>query len=154
MSWSLSITTPSNDGQLVSLNSKLYSDDTITGILQPSNALTENGDIAFCVAWVTLITGQITIHLNNFTDHAYTLKRGSHVANFSDMIPGQMKCVEPIDSVTPWHLLQDNPKYAAFYVSSMIKSSKPEDSKRTKGFPTPEDSGTLSNTILSNNNVS
>ena len=36
-----------NDRQLVFLKSQLYSDTTFTEILQPINALTEDGDIAF-----------------------------------------------------------------------------------------------------------
>ena len=135
------ITIPPNDRHLVTLSSQMYDDTTVTGILQPSNALTEDGDIAFCAALVTLTSGQVEIHLNNFTDHPYTLKRGSHVANFSVMTPGQMKYVKPIDPVTTWHLLQDNPENAAFYVSSLIKSSKPEDFRENYWFPTPEDPG-------------
>ena len=116
-------------------------DTAVTGILQPSNALTEDGDVAFCAAMVTLTTGQVEIYLNNFLDHPYPLKRGSHVANFSVMTPGQMKYVKPIDPVTTWHLLQDNLENAAFYVSSLIKSSKLEHSQEKYWFPTPEDPG-------------
>ena len=135
------ITIRPNDRQMVTLTSQMYDDTTVTGILQPSNALTEDGDVAFCAALVTLTSGQVEIPLNNFTDHPYTLKRGSHIANFSAMTPGQMKYVKPIDPVTTWHLLQDDPENAAFYVSSLIKSSKPEDFKESYWFPTPEDPG-------------
>ena len=135
------ITIPPNDRQMVTLTSQMYDDTTVTGILQPSNALTEDGDVAFCAALVTLTSGQVEIPLNNFTDHPYTLKRGSHIASFSVMTPGQMKYVKPIDPVTTWHLLQDDPENAAFYVSSLIKSSKPEDFKESYWFPTPEDPG-------------
>ena len=112
------ITIPPNDRQLVTLISQMYVDTAVTGILQSSIALTEDGDIAFCAALVTLTTGQVEIHLNNFTDHPYTLKRSSHVANFSVVTPGQMKYVKPIDPVTTWHLLQDNPENAAFTLAA------------------------------------
>ena len=56
------ITIPPNDRQLVTLTSQMYDDTTVTGIHQLSNALTEDGDIAFCAALVTLITGQVEIH--------------------------------------------------------------------------------------------
>ena len=52
-----------------------------------------------------------------------------------------MKYVKPIDPVTTWHLLQDNPENAAYYASSLIKSTKPEDFKENYWFPTPEDPG-------------
>ena len=79
------IKNPPNDRQLVRLTSQMYDGTTVAGIIQPSNALTEDWDIAF------LTTGQVEIHMNNFTDHSYTLKRGSHVANLSVMTPRQMK---------------------------------------------------------------
>ena len=94
------ITIPPNDRHMVSMHSQMYEDSNVTGILQPSNDLTEDGDIAFCAALVTLTHGQVTIHVNNFTDQPYTLKRGSHVANFSVLTPEQMKYVKPIDPVT------------------------------------------------------
>ena len=37
--------------------------------------------LRFCVALVTLTQGRTMIHLNNFTDQPYTLRRGSHVAH-------------------------------------------------------------------------
>ena len=67
--------------------SQLYDDTNVTGILQPSKDLAEDGDITFCAALVTLTQGQVTIHGNNFTDQSYTLKRGSDIPNFSVLTP-------------------------------------------------------------------
>ena len=134
------ITIPCDDRHLVTLTSQMYVYTTVARILQ-SSKLTEDRDIAFCATLVTLTAGKVEIHLNNFNDYPYALKRGSHVGNFSVMTPGQTKYVKPIDPVTTWHLLQDNPKNAAFYVSSLINSSKPEDFKENYWFPTPEDPG-------------
>ena len=134
-------TIPLNGRQSVLMASQLYENTTVTGILQPSNNLTDDGDIAFCAALVTLANGQVSVHLDNFTDSPYTLKRGTQVANFTVLTPEQMKYVKPIDPVTTWHLLQDNPENAAYYASSLIKSTKPEDFKENDWFPTPEDPG-------------
>ena len=59
----------------------------------------------------------------------------------------QKKVVKPVDPVTTWHLLQDNPENAAYYASSLIKSKKSEDFKVKENywFPTPEDHGDLQN---------
>ena len=38
-----------------------------------------------------------------------------------------MKYVKPIYPVTTWHLLQENPENAAYYVSSLIKSPKTDE---------------------------
>ena len=135
------ITIPPNDRQMISMYSQMYDGSNVTGIIQPSNTFTEDGDIAFCAALVTLTQGQVFIHVNNFTEQPFTLKQGSHIANFSVLTPEQMKYVKPIDPVTTWHLLQDNPENAAHYASSLIESPKPEDDKENYWFPTPEDPG-------------
>ena len=136
------VTIPPNDRHSVLTASQMYENTTVTGILQPSNNLTDDGDIAFCAALVTLTNGQVSVHLNNFTDSPYTLKRGTQVANFTVLTPEQLNFyVKPIDPVNTWHLLQDNPENAAYYASSLIKSTKPEDFKENYWFPTPEDPG-------------
>ena len=132
---------PLNDRHMVPMYSHLYDDTNVTGILQPSNDLAEDGDITFCAALVTLTQGQVTIHVNNFTDQSHNLKRGSHIANFSILSPEQMKYVKPIHPVTTWHLLQDNPENAAYYASSLIKSPKTSDDSENYWFPTPEEPG-------------
>ena len=135
------ITIPPNDRHMVSMSSQLYDDTNVTGILQPSNDLAEDGDITFCAALVTLTQGQVSIHVNNFTDQPYTIKKGSHIANFSVLTPEQMKYVKPIDPVTTWHFLKDNPENAAYYASSLIKSPKISEDSENYWFPTPEEPG-------------
>ena len=135
------ITTPPNDRHMISIYSQLYDDTNVTGILQPSNDLAEDGDITFCTALVTLTPRQVAIHVNNFTNQPHTLKRGSHIANFSVLTPEHMKYVKPIDPVTTWQLLQENPEIAAFFASSLIKSAKTCDFKENYCFPTPKDPG-------------
>ena len=135
------VTIPPNDRHSVQLASQLYEDTTVTGILQQSNNLTYDGDIAFCAALVTWTNGQASVLSNNFTDSPYTLKRGTQVFTFTVLTPEQMKYVKPIDPVTTWHLLQATPENAAHYASSLIKSTKPEAFKENYWFPTPEDPG-------------
>ena len=52
-----------------------------------------------------------------------------------------MKYVKPIDPVTTWHFLKDNPENAAFYASSLIKSPKTSEDSENYWFPTPEEPG-------------
>ena len=85
------VTIPPNGRHSVLMASQLYEDTTVTGILQPSNNITDDGDIAFSAALVTLTNGQVSVHLNDFTDSPYTLKRGTQVANFTVLTPEQMK---------------------------------------------------------------
>ena len=118
------ITIPPNDRVLIRTNSLLYPENAVTGILQPSDLLHEEGDITFCPALVTLNDGSISIPVNNFTDHPYKLKKGLHIANFSVMTPEQIKYVKLVDPVSTWHLLQNDQEQAAHYVSSLINSSR------------------------------
>ena len=120
---------------LSSMTSQLYGAETVTCILKPINDLTEDGDIVFRAALVTLTQIQITIHVNNFTDHSYTLKRASSVANFSVLTPEQMKYVRPIDPVTTLHLLQNKIETAAFYESSLLSLQNLSNSRITTCFP-------------------
>ena len=98
----------SNDRVLIRTNSLLYPENAVTGILQQSDLLHEEGDITFCQALVTLNDGNISIPVNNFTDHPYKLKKGIHIANFSVMTPEQMKYVKQVDPASTWHLLQND----------------------------------------------
>ena len=57
------ITIPPNDRVRIRTNSLLYPENAVTGILQPSDLLHEEGDITFCPALVTLNDGSISINL-------------------------------------------------------------------------------------------
>ena len=73
------VTIPPNDRILIRTNSLLYPENAVTGILQPSDLLHEEGDITFCPVLVILNDGNISIPVKNFTDHPYKLKkRTSH----------------------------------------------------------------------------
>ena len=121
--------------------SQLNDNTNVTGILQPSNDLAEDGNITFCAALVTLTQGQVTVQMNKFIDQSYTLKKGSHIANFSVLTPEQIKYVKHINPVTTWNLLQDNPENVAYYARSQIKSLKTGQDSENYWFPTPEEPG-------------
>ena len=94
------VTIPPNDRLIISIQSRIYAENAVTGILQPSEPLNEENDITFSAAIITLDEGTTRIHVNNFTDQPYKLKKGMHIANFSVMTPEQMKHVRPIDPVS------------------------------------------------------
>ena len=87
------ITIPPNDKILIGTNSLFYPENIVTGIVQPSDLLHEEGDFTFCPALVTLNDG-------NITDHPYKLKKGLHIASFYVMTPEQLKYVKPVDPVS------------------------------------------------------
>ena len=135
------ITIPPNDRTLVEIKSQIYNENTVTGVLQPSDLLHEEGDITFCAAIVTLTNGNVNVHINNFTDQPYKLKKGLHITNFSVLTPEQMKHVKPIDPVSTWHFLNENEEDAIYYVSSLLKANRNNDQYEQYWFPTPENPG-------------
>ena len=137
------ITIPPHNRAVIKTTSQIYPENAVTGILQPSDILHEEGDITFCPAMVTLQEGDMAIHVNNFTDHPFTLKKGTHVANFSVLTPEQMKYVRQVDPVSTWHLLQADNDNAAHYVSSLLKTNKSPESTERYWFPTPENPGNV-----------
>ena len=126
---------PPNDLAVISIQSQIYAENAVTGILQPSDILHEEGDVTFCAAIVTLHEGTMKMHVNNFTDQPYKLKKGLHIA------PEQMKHVRPIDPVSTWHLLNENEEDAVYYISSLLKANRNNDQYEQYWFPTPENPG-------------
>ena len=118
------VTIPPNDRTIISIQSRIYAENAVTGILQPSEPLNEENDITFCAAKITLDEGTTRIHVINFTDQPYKLKKGMQIANFSVMTPEQMKHVRPIDPVSTWHLLNENEEDAVHYFSSLLKANR------------------------------
>ena len=135
------ITIPPNGRTIIPIQSQIYAENAVTGILQPSDLLNEENDITFCAAIVTLDEGTTRIHVNNFTDQPFKLKKGMHIANFSVMTPEQMKHVRPIDPVSTWHLLNENEEDAIHYISNLLKANRNNDQYEQYWFPTPENPG-------------
>ena len=136
------ITTPPNDIVLIRTNSLLYPENAVIGILQPSsNLLHEERDITGCTALVTMNNGNITIHVNNFTNHPYKFKKGLHFTSFSVMKPEQMKDIKQVDPASTWHLLQNDQVQTAHYVSSLIKTNKHPQNSEKYWFPSSENPG-------------
>ena len=130
-----------NDHVVKPIQSQIFAENAVTGILQPSDLLHEEGDITFWAAIVTLHKGAMRIRVNNFTDQPYKLKKATHISNFSVMTPEQMKHVRPIDPVSTWHLLNENEEDAIYYISSLLKANRNNDQYEQHWFPTPENPG-------------
>ena len=135
------ITILPNDRVLNGTISLHYSENAVTGILQPSDLLHKEGDITFCPALVTLNDGNISIPVNNFTDHPYKLKKGLHAASFSVLTPKQMTYVKLVDPASTWHLLQNDQEQATHYVSSLIKTNRNTQNSEIYWFPTLKNPG-------------
>ena len=130
------ITIPPIDRVPIRTSSQLYPENSVNGILQPSDLVHEEDDITYCPTIVTLNNGNTQIPVNNLIVHPHILKKALHFPKFSVLTPDQMKYVKPVDPVSTWLLLQNDQKQAAHYVSSPQK-------KRTNIGKTQKTTGSL-----------
>ena len=139
------ITIPPNDRVLIRTNFLIYPENAVTGILQPSDRLHEEGDIT---ALVTLTDGNIHKPVNNFTNHPYKLKKGLHIANCSVITPEQMNYVKPVDPVSTWHLLQKTRSRQPTMLAVISRQAKIHKTLKIIGFLLQRILGTPTNTRL------
>ena len=135
------VTIPPNEHTVITIQSQIYAQNAVTGILQSKDLLHEEGDVTFCAAIVTLNEGTMGTRVNNFTHQPYKLKKGMHIATFSVMTPEQMKNVRPIDPVSTWYLLNENEEDAVHFIISLPKANRNNDQYEQYWFSTPENSG-------------
>ena len=79
--------------------------------------------------------------LSNFLDHPCTLKKGTHIANFSILTPEQTKHIRPVNPTSVRHLLNNSHDDAIHYKNSLLKTSKDDELNETYWFPTPQNPG-------------
>ena len=72
----------------------------------------------------------------NFLDHTYTLKKGTHLANFSILTPEQTKHIRPVNPTSVKHLLNQYHDDAIHYINSLLETSKNDEVDKTYWFPT------------------
>ena len=81
------------------------------------------------------------VQISNFLDHPYTLKKGTHIANFSILTPEQTKQIQPVNPTSVRHLLNNSQDDAIHYINSLLKTSKNDEVNETYWFPTPQNPG-------------
>ena len=80
------------------------------------------------------------VQISNFLDHPYTLKKGTHMENFSILTPEQTKHIRPVNPTSVRHLLINNHD-TIHYINSLLKTSKTDEVNDTYWFPTPQNPG-------------
>ena len=120
------------------LKSQIYTDNELTGILQPSPFLENDEDLLICPALSSTQNNKHLLQISNFLDHPYTLKKGTHVANFSILTPEQTKHIRSVNSISVRHLLNIDHDDAIHYMKRLLKTSKTDEVSETYWFPTPQ----------------
>ena len=123
------------------VKSQVYTDNEATGIIQPSPILEIHKDFLICPAPPSTQNNKHMVKISNFLDHPYTLKKGTHIANFSILTPEQTKHILPINPTSIRHLLNNNHDDAIHYINSLLKTSKTDEVNETYWFPTPKNPG-------------
>ena len=119
----------------------MYTDNEATGIIQPSPLLENDEDLLICPALSSTQNNKHMVQISNFLDHHYTLKKGTHIANFSILTPEQTKHIQPVNPTSVRHLLNNSHDDAIHYINSRLKTSKNDKVNETYWFPTPQNPG-------------
>ena len=90
------------------VKSQIYTDNKARGIIQPSPLLENEEDFLFCPALSSTQTNKHMVQISSFLDHPYTLKKGTHIANFSISTPEQTKHIRPVNPTSVRHLLNNS----------------------------------------------
>ena len=125
------------------VKSQIYTDNEATGIIQPSPLLENDEDLLICPALSSTQNNKHMVQISNFLDHPYTLKKGTHIANFSKLTPEQTKHIRPVKptSMNCSSLLKSSHDDAIHYINSLLKTSKDDEVNETYWFPTPQNPG-------------
>ena len=81
------------------------------------------------------------VQISNFLDHPYTLKKRTHLANFSILSPEQTKHIRLVNPTSVRQLLKNNHVDAIHYMNSLLNTSKTDEVNETYWFPTPHNPG-------------
>ena len=120
------ITIPPNDRVLIRTNPLLYPENTVSGILQPSDPLHEEGDITFCPA--------SAIYRFLWTTSQITPTNSRKNSIF--ILPVSLSWCQNKWSTS--NRLIRHQERAAHYVSSLIKTNKNSQNTENSWFPTSE----------------
>ena len=123
------------------VKSQIYTDNEATGIIQPSPLLVNDDDLLICPALSSTQNNTHMVRISNFLDHPNTLKKGTHIANFSILTPEQTKHIRPVNPISVRHLLNNSHDDAIHYINSLLKTSKDHEVNETYWFPTPQNPG-------------
>ena len=123
------------------VKSQINTENEATGIIQTSPLLENDEDLLISPAILSTQKNKHMVQINNFLHHPYTLKKGTHMANFSILTPEQTKHFRPVNPTSVTHLPNNNHDDAIHYINSLLKTSKTDKVNETYSFPTPQDPG-------------
>ena len=106
------------------VKAQIYTDKELTGKIQPSPLLQNDEDLLISPALLLTQSNKHLVQISNFLDRPYTLKKGTHIANFCILTPEQTKHIRPVNPTSVRHPLINNHEDAVHYINSFLKTSK------------------------------
>ena len=123
------------------VKSQIYTDNEATGIIQPSPLLENDEDLLICPALSSTQNNKHLVQISRFRNHFYTLRKGTHRANFSILTPEQAKHIRPVNLTSVRYLLNNSHDDAIHYINSLLRTSKTDEVNEAYWFPTPQNPG-------------
>ena len=123
------------------VKSQIYTGNEATGIIPPSPLLENDEDLLICPALSSTQNNKYMVQNSNFLDYPYTLKKGTHIANFSILTPEQTKHIRPVNPTSVRHLLNNSHDDGIHFINNLLKTSKDNEANETYWFPTPQNPG-------------
>ena len=123
------------------VKSQICTDNEAKGLTQPSPFLENKEDLLICTAIWPIQNTKHMVQISNVLDHPYTLKKRTHIANFSITTLEQTKHIRPVNPTSVRHLLNNNHDDAIHYINSFLQTSKTDEVNETYWFPTSQNPG-------------
>ena len=120
---------------------QVYTENEAAGIIQPPPLLENDEDLLICTEISSTQNNKHMVQISNFLDHPYTLKKETHIANFSILTAEQTKHIRPVNPTSVRHLLNKNHDDAFHYINSLLRTSKSNEVNESYWFPTPQNPG-------------
>ena len=89
------------------VKSQIYTDNGATEIIQPSPFLDNDEDLLICPTLSSTQNNKHMVQISVFLDHPYTLKKRTHIANFSISTPEQTRHIRPVNPTSVRYLSKD-----------------------------------------------
>ena len=88
----------------------------------------------------TIIDKKIAVRVTNTTETPYLIKKHTHIAELSVVIPEQSKHIKPVDMAILSMIPQGDPDLTA-YLNELLRTNNLDKQDNTFWFPTPENLG-------------
>ena len=79
------------------VKSQFFTDNEATEIIQPLPFLENDEDLLICPAILSTQNNKRLVQISNYLNHPHTLKKGTHMANFSILTPEQTKHIRAVN---------------------------------------------------------